>query len=85
MGRPIEIRLIGFGDDQPACFNGKNLLQLAIAAPATPWAVLQQIGIEDTAGLVLMDENRVIPPEQWHDPLTEETTGLTLLSAFEGG
>ncbi len=81
----IEIKLIGFGDDQPARFNGKNRLLLDIATPATPWAVLREIGIDDVTGLVLMDDNQVIPPEQWNDPVLEANTGLTLLSAFEGG
>lgn len=81
----IDIKLIGFGDDQPARFNGKNRLQLDIATPATPWAVLQEIGIDDVTGLVLMDNNQVIPLEQWNDPVVDADTGLTLLSAFEGG
>jgi sulfur carrier protein ThiS len=81
----IKIRLFGFGGDQPPAFCGKNSLQLDISTPATPWAVLQAAGIGDDTGLVLMDQNSVIPNRQWNDKIVNDETHLTLLSVFEGG
>ena len=81
----IEIKLIGFGDDQPARFNGKNRLQVELETPTSAQALLQSAGIADATGLVLMDTDTVIPPEQWGEPRFEDQTTLTILSAFEGG
>jgi hypothetical protein len=41
----IEIRLIGFGGDQPARFNGKNRLHIDLETPATVRQLLQSAGI----------------------------------------
>lgn len=81
----IGIILFGFGDDRPAAFKGENRLRLEIETPATPWAVLRAAGIEDPTGLVLMNQDQVIPPRQWENDIIEEHASLTLLSAFEGG
>jgi sulfur carrier protein ThiS len=81
----IEITLFGFGDDRPPAFNGKNCLSLEIETPATPSTVLRRAGIEDATGLVLMNQDQVIPPAQWENAVIEDQDRLTLLSAFEGG
>ncbi|MCP4388413.1 MAG: hypothetical protein GY802_08965 [Gammaproteobacteria bacterium] len=81
----IEITLFGFGDDRPAAFKGENRLSLEIETPATPWAVLRTAGIDDPAGLVLMNQDQVIPPRQWENDIVEDHDHLTLLSAFKGG
>lgn len=81
----IEITLFGFGDDRPPAFRGENRLRLDIETPATPWTVLRRAGIEDAAGLVLMNKDQVIPPRQWENEIVEDDDRLTLLSAFEGG
>jgi len=81
----IEIKLFGFGDDQPAQFNGKNRLQIDIDTPASPLKLLREVGIEDTAGLILMNADRVIPFEQWDESSIQDQTTLTIMSAFEGG
>ena len=81
----IEIKLFGFGDDRPAQFNGKNSLQLDIETPASPLKLLREVGIEDTTGLILMNADRVIPFEQWHESIIQDQTTLTIMSAFEGG
>ena len=81
----IEIRLIGFGDDQPARFNGKNRLQIDVETPTSVRVLLQSVGIEDATGLILMDTNTVIPPEKWDESGITDQTTLTILSAFEGG
>jgi len=81
----IEIKLIGFGDDQPARFNGKNLLKVERETPTSAQALLQSAGIEDATGLILMDTDTVIPPGQWGELRFEDQTTLTILSAFEGG
>jgi sulfur carrier protein ThiS len=81
----IEIKLIGFGDDHPARFNGKNRLQVEPETPVSVRALLKSVGIEDATGLIVMDTSTVIPPEQWDEPRFEDQTILTILSAFEGG
>ena len=81
----IEIKLFGFGDQRPAGFDRRNRLRLDIDTPATPRAVLRAIGIDDEAGLVLMNRDRVIPPRQWNQPILPDQGSLTLLVAFEGG
>jgi len=81
----IEITLFGFGEDRPPRFRGENRLQLEINTPATPWAVLRAAGIDDEAGLVLMNRDAVIPTQQWDDNIIQDLDRLTLLSAFEGG
>jgi sulfur carrier protein ThiS len=81
----IEVRLFGFGDDQPPAFRGNNSLQLDISTPATPWGVLRAAGIADATGLVLMDQDSVIPNQYWDDEIIHDEARLTLLSAFEGG
>ena len=81
----IEITLFGFGDDRPPAFKGENRLRLEIDTPATPSAVLRRAGIEDNTGLVLMNQDQVIPPQQWESDIIRDHDRLTLLSAFEGG
>lgn len=81
----IKVRLFGFGGDQPPAFRGKNSLRLDISTPATPWAVLQAAGIGDASGLVLMDQDSVIPDRHWNDKIIDDEARLTLLSVFEGG
>jgi sulfur carrier protein ThiS len=81
----IEITLFGFGDDRPARFNGRNRLQIDIETPASPLKLLQAVGIEDTAGLILMNADRVIPFEQWDESSIQDQTTLTIMSALEGG
>jgi sulfur carrier protein ThiS len=81
----IEIKLFGFGGDAPPAFNNGNRLELDIATPTTPRAVLRAAGIEDASGLVLMNTDQVIPAGQWDDAIVNDRDCLTLLSAFEGG
>jgi sulfur carrier protein ThiS len=81
----IEIRLIGFGDDQPPRFNGKNRLQIDVETPTSVRVLLKSVGIEDATGLILMDTETVIPLEKWDESSITDQTTLTILSAFEGG
>lgn len=81
----IEIRLIGFGDDQPPRFNGKNRLQIDVETPTSVRVLLKSVGIEDASGLILMDTDTVIPLEKWDESSITDQTTLTILSAFEGG
>ncbi|MDC1287235.1 hypothetical protein N8198_05060 [Gammaproteobacteria bacterium] len=81
----IEIKLIGFGEDRPAHFNGKNRLRIEIEAPASVRALLQRVGIEEAADLIAMDSETVIPPAHWDELRISDQTTLTLLSAIEGG
>ncbi len=81
----IEIRLIGFGDDQPPRFNGKNRLQIEVETPTSVRVLLKSVGIEDASGLILMDTDTVIPLEKWDESSITDQTTLTILSAFEGG
>lgn len=81
----IEITLFGFGEDRPAPFGSENRLRLELDTPATPWAVLRAAGIDDANGLVLMNQDQVIPPRDWDSKLINDEDNLTLLAAFEGG
>ncbi len=81
----VEITLFGFGEDRPAPFGANNRLRLEIDTPATPWAVLRAAGIDDETGLVLMNQDQVIPPQHWENDIIKDQDRLTLLSAFEGG
>ncbi len=82
---PVEITLIGFGDDRPAAFAAGNRLLLDIATPTTPRAVIAAAGITEPDGLILMNTVQVIPARQWGEALIQDRDRLTLLSAFEGG
>ena len=81
----IEIRLIGFGDDQPVRFNGKNRLHIDIETPATVRQLMQSAGIEDASDLIAMDSETVIARDQWDESRFGEQSILTILSAIEGG
>jgi sulfur carrier protein ThiS len=81
----IEIRLIGFGEDRPARFNGKNRLQLDIEVPTSVRALLRSAGIEEAADLILMDSETVIHRDQWDESRIDDHTTVTILSAIEGG
>ena len=74
----IEIRLIGFGDDQPARFNGKNRLQVELETPTSARMLLRSAGIEDAT-------DTVISADLWDETRFEDQSSLTILSAFEGG
>lgn len=81
----VEIKLFGFGDERPAIFGASNSLQLDIATPASPRALLLAVGIDEETGLVLMSRDSVIPPQNWDHEIIDDGQSLTLLSAFEGG
>ena len=81
----IEIKLIGFGGDQPVRFNGKNRLHIDIETPVTVRKLLQSAGIEDAPDLIAMDSETVIPRDQWDESRINDQTTLTILSAIEGG
>jgi sulfur carrier protein ThiS len=81
----IEIKLIGFGEDRPARFNGKNRLQVDADTPTSVRVLLRSIGIEEAPDLILMDSETVIPRAQWDEPRIDDHTTLTVLSAIEGG
>ena len=81
----IEIKLVGFGENRPARFGGKNRLQLDIATPASVRTLLQAAGIEAAPDLIAMDSTTVIPQARWDESRFGDDTTLTLLSAIEGG
>ena len=81
----IEIRLIGFGGDQPTRFNGKNRLHIDVETPATVRKLLLSAGIEEASDLIAMDSETVIARDQWDDARICDQATLTILSAIEGG
>ncbi|HUV22591.1 MAG TPA: hypothetical protein VMZ32_12420 [Gammaproteobacteria bacterium] len=81
----IEIRLVGFGEDRPARFNGKNRLRIEIETPTSVRTLLQLVGIEEAPDLIAMDSRTVIPTARWDESRISDETNLTLLSAIEGG
>ncbi len=81
----IEIRLIGFGDDLPDRFNGKNRLHIDVEIPATVRSLLQAAGIEEASDLIAMDVETVIARDQWDESRLGDQATLTILSAIEGG
>jgi thiamine biosynthesis protein ThiS len=81
----VEIKLIGFGGDQPARFNGKNRLHIDVETPATVRKLLQSAGIEEASDLIAMDTETVIPRDQWDESRIGDRATLTILSAIEGG
>jgi sulfur carrier protein ThiS len=81
----IEIRLIGFGDDRPTRFDGKNRLHIDIETPTSVRALLQLVGIEEALDVIAMDSTTVIPHARWDESRISDHTTLTLLSAIEGG
>jgi thiamine biosynthesis protein ThiS len=81
----IEIKLIGFGEDRPARFNGKNRLQVDVDTPTSVRVLLRSVGIEEAPDLILMDSETVIPRAQWDESRIDDHTTLTILSAIEGG
>lgn len=81
----VEIKLVGFGDDRPPRFDGRNRLQVEIETPASVRALLRAAGIEEAADLIAMDEITVIPPERWDEREIPDQATLVILSAIEGG
>ena len=81
----IEIKLIGFGEERPARFNGKNRLQVDVETPTSVRVLLRSVGIEDAPDLILMDAETVIHRAHWDDSRIDDDTTLTILSAIEGG
>jgi thiamine biosynthesis protein ThiS len=81
----IEIKLIGFGGDQPVRFNGKNRLQIDVETPTTVRKLLLAAGIEEAPDLIAMDSETVIPRDQWDESRISDQTTLSILSAIEGG
>ena len=78
----IEIKLVGFGDDRPARFGNRDRIEIDIDTPATPDAVLEALGIDDTTGLVLMNADSVIPARQWQQTVVTARDRLTILAAI---
>ena len=81
----IEIKLIGFGEDRPARFNGKNRLQVNLETPTSVRVLLQSVGIEDAPDLILMDSEMVIHRADWDESRIGDHTAVTIMSAIEGG
>ena len=81
----IDIKLIGFGEDRPPRFNGKNRLQVDIEAPTSVRELLQSIGIEEAPDLILMDSETVIHRADWDESRISDHTAVTIMSAIEGG
>ncbi len=81
----IEIKLVGFGDERPATFGDSNRLELDIATPLQPLALLRQLGIDDFTGIVLMNADSVIPARQWQQAVIASDDRITILAAIEGG
>ena len=81
----VEIRLVGFGDDQPARFNARHCLQVDIETPVSVRALLQAAGIEEAPDLIAMDSETVIARSQWNEARISDQATLTILSAIEGG
>jgi sulfur carrier protein ThiS len=81
----IEIKLIGFGEDRPVRFNGKNRLRVDVDTPTSVRVLLRSVGIEEAPDLILMDSETVIPRAQWDESRIDDHTTLTILSAIEGG
>ena len=82
---PVQIRLIGFGDDLPARFNGKNHVRVDIETPASVRALLRSAGIDEAPDLIAMDSETVIPQSHWDESRFGDESTLTVLSAIEGG
>jgi sulfur carrier protein ThiS len=81
----VEIRLIGFGEDRPPRFHGKNRLRIDVESPASVRKLLQSVGIEEAPDLIAMDSDTVIPAARWDESLIGDGMSLTILSAIEGG
>lgn len=81
----IEIKLIGFGDNQPPRFDTRGRLRLEIDTPATVRDLLSAAGIDEAPDLIVMDTLTVIPTTAWDDVCIADRTKLTVLSAIEGG
>jgi sulfur carrier protein ThiS len=81
----VEIRLIGFGDDRPACFDYTNRFRCHLTHPVTPRWILDKAGFPVSTGLILMKADTVIPENRWDEALINSGDQITLMSAIEGG
>ena len=81
----IEVSIFGFGDDRPACFQGRNQMQLTLETPLSVRTAIHQAGFVDSTGLVLMINDHVVAEQDWGTTLLEDGDNLRDLSAFEGG
>lgn len=81
----IEIHLIGFGDDRPACFDEANRFRFKTNHPITPRQLLKIAGFTSSSGLILMSGDSLISETRWDEPLITNDDRITLMSAIEGG
>ncbi len=81
----VEIHLIGFGEQQPPCFDHTHRYRMQIDQPVTPLFLLQRVGFPDPTGLLLMRKDTVIPEDRWQEALITRGDQITLMSAIEGG
>lgn len=85
MALEIDISLFGFGDDRPACFQGRNERTLMLDEKASIHRAMSSAGFSDTTGLVVMMNDRVVPEPLWDSTELHAEDKLKVLSAFEGG
>lgn len=81
----VRLTIFGFGDDAPAQFQGQKQIELPLDTPATPAAVMHAAGFEDSVGLVMMINNRVVAIQDWGNASIADGDELRVLSALEGG
>ncbi len=81
----VEVSLFGFGDVRPAVFGQADSIQLALAPPITPVALLRAAGFDDTRDLLLIVDDELLLASDWDRARIDDGASVRIMSAIEGG
>lgn len=81
----VEVSLFGFGDVRPAVFGQSDSIQLALAPPITPVALLRAAGFDDTRDLLLIVDDELLLASDWDRARIDDGASVRIMSAIEGG
>ena len=79
------MKLIGFGEDRPACFDASNLCQVDTVDLMSPAELMQKTKIPNPSGLIFMHNQTVIAEDRWSETLIMDGDEVIVMSAIEGG
>ena len=81
----IEVCLFGFGDVRPAVFGRSDRIELTLAPPVAPVALLRAAGFDDTRDLLLIVDDELLLASDWERSRIADGATVHIMSAIEGG
>ena len=77
--------MFGFGGIRPKGFNDRDIASFDITTPTSPNELLRHLDIHDATGIVMMQDDRLLPQSQWDHAMITGDERVTLMWAIEGG